>query len=406
MLTSYILDWLSLGFRWLHVLAAIAWIGSSFKYVWVDNNLRKPPKWKEDKGIKGDVWVIHGGGIYEFQKYNVAPERMPDVLHWVKWESYTTWLTGFMLVSVIYYGQAATYMLAAEGLITSPMISVLAGLGFLLGTLGIYECLIRTPLVRKGPVFAVTMGSVLLGLSYLAFELFAPRAAALHVGAAIGTLMTGNVFFGIVPSQKAFVKAIEEGREPDVNRAAFAKLRSTHNNYFTLPVIMLMISNHYPIIYSHAHGWLLIVAIGAISAYARHFFNLRNQGVLKPHILAIAAVAMVAVAYAIRPIPVALTQADTEVETQTHSLPPVTDLEGLSLIQTHCSNCHSTTPTQPGFVAPPAGIVFESADQIKALAPKVRSVAVDSQYMPLGNFTNMTTEERLRLGRWLDGLSQ
>lgn len=405
MLTSYVLDWLSLGFRWFHVLAAIAWIGSSFKFVWVDNNLRKPPKWKEDKGIKGDVWVIHGGGIYEFQKYNVAPERMPDVLHWVKWESYTTWLTGFILLSVIYYGQAATYMLAADGFITSPMASVIAGVAFLLGTLVIYECLIRTPLVQKGPVFAVTMGLVLLALSFIAFQLFAPRAAALHVGAAIGTIMSGNVFFGIIPSQKAFVKAIAEGTEPDTGRAAFAKLRSTHNNYLTLPVIMLMISNHYPVIYSHAQGWLLIIAIGAISAYARHFFNLRNQGVSKPHILVIALAAMIAVAYVIRPLPTTPVHS-MAVEGEVPIVVAESHEEGMALMQTHCANCHSNTPTQPGFVAPPAGIVFESAEQIQAFIPKIRSVAVDSMYMPLGNFTKMTPEERQQLGVWLDSLQK
>ena len=300
MLSAYLLDWASLLVRWLHVLAAIAWIGSSFKYVWIDNNLRKPAQWKRDKGIKGDVWVIHGGGIYEFQKYNVAPEKMPDVLHWVKWESYTTWLSGFLLVGIIYYSQASSYLLASSGLITDPGMAVVSGLLFLAGTLALYELLIRTPLVNDGRVFAVLMVAVFTGLSYLAFELFSPRAAALHVGAAMGTIMSGNVFFGIVPAQKVFLKAIEEGREAPEATAAFAKLRSTHNNYFTLPVIMLMISNHYPVLYSHAQGWLLIICVAVISAYARHFFNLRNRGVNKPHIVIIAVLALAAVVGAAR----------------------------------------------------------------------------------------------------------
>lgn len=391
-MSAYILDWISLAFRWLHVLAAIAWIGSSFKYVWIDNNLRKPPQWKTDKGIKGDVWVIHGGGIYEFQKYNVAPERMPEVLHWVKWESYTTWLSGFLLVTVVYYSQASSYLLAPDGIINNPFLAVASGIGFLLTTLGLYELLIRTPLVRSGPVFAITMTLLLTGLSFVAFQLFAPRAAALHIGAAIGTIMSGNVFFGIVPAQKAFVKSIAANQPPPEARAAFAKLRSTHNNYFTLPVIMLMISNHYPVIYSHPWGWLLIIAVGAISAYGRHFFNLRNQGVVKPSILVVVAVAVVLLITVARlTSSVSVANSDAQVSEQ----------QALAIVAEHCTGCHAQQPSQPGFVAPPAGIILEDASHILAWKERILAVAVQSQYMPLGNMTNMTEEQRQALGAWL-----
>ncbi|GAB2195918.1 urate hydroxylase PuuD [Sessilibacter sp. MAH4] len=403
-MSAYLLDWLSLAFRWLHILAAVAWIGSSLKYVWIDNNLRKPPQWKADKGIKGDVWVIHGGGIYEFQKYDLAPEKMPDVLHWVKWESYTTWLSGFLLISIVYYSQASSYLVTPDGLITDPTQAVLAGIGFLATTVVVYELLIRTPLVTKGLLFAAIMSLFFLGLSYLAFQLFSPRAAALHVGAAIGTLMSGNVFFGIVPAQKAFIKAIESGQEPDAKKAAFAKQRSMHNNYFTLAVVLLMISNHYPILYSHEYGWFLIVAVGVLSAYIRHFFNLKNRGVLRPQILIISAAFIVALIYFAKP------NIGHSVAAANHSSAITEDMRleqeavALDIVSQHCSGCHSLEPTQPGFVAPPAGLVLDSKNHIVASKDRILAVSVQSQYMPLGNLTGMTQAEREQLGEWLVGL--
>ncbi|TQV86207.1 urate hydroxylase PuuD [Exilibacterium tricleocarpae] len=392
-MTAYILDWLSLLARWFHVLVGIAWIGGSFLYVWMDNHLERPPQWKADKGIKGDVWAIHGGGIYEFQKYQVAPAQMPATLHWVKWESYFTWLSGMALLAFIYYGQARSYMMIDGGLLSEPWMAVVAGLGFLAGASAGYEILIRTPLVNKGQVFAATMVIYLLGLSYLAMALFAPRAAVIHLGAAIGTLMVGNVFFGIIPSQKRFIAAIEAGQPPDVAGAAFAKLRSTHNNYLTLPVLLCMVANHYPMLYSRESGWLLIVVVAAISAYARHFFNLRHRGIYKPHILVVAAAALLLVAVLIRP-ETAPARTGAEVVGQV--------ADGMPLVQKHCTGCHRRQPTQPGFVAPPAGVLLESEAQVLALAARIKQVSVATHYMPLGNVTQMQEVERRQLGAWLD----
>lgn len=396
-MTAYILDWLSLLFRWGHVLAGIAWVGGSFLYVWIDNNLEKPPQWKEDKGILGDVWVIHGGGIYEFQKYKLAPPVMPAILHWVKWESYFTWLTGILLLCFIYYGSAESYLMTSESIFSSPWQAVLASIFLLSANTAIYESLIRTPLVNRGPVFAAAMTGYFLLFSFVAMELFAPRAAAIHLGIAIGSIMTGNVFFGIMPSQRAFVSAIENGQTPDASRAAFAKLRSTHNNYLTLPVLMCMISNHYPMLYSHANGWVILVVVGAISAYARHFFNLKNRGVTKPHILVIAALAMASVAFYMRPAAPAAANVDAL------SIEAVAELkqEGQTIVQTHCAACHASRPEHPAFNAPPAGVVLESEKQIAGHTDKIRAAAVQSTYMPLGNVTGMTEQERRSLDAYL-----
>ena len=285
-------------------------------------------------------------------------------------------------------------MLASDGIITNPHWAVVAGIGFLWANLAAYEGLIRTPLVNKGPVFAVTMAVFFLCSSYVAFELFAPRAAALHLGAAVGTIMSGNVFFGIVPAQKAFVRAIESGQPPPEAKAAFAKLRSTHNNYLTLPVIMLMISNHYPILYSHPHGWLLVIAVALISAYARHFFNLRNQGKTKPSILLIAAMGLV--------LTISLAQATAFKTLNASSVQAgVTDAQAMAIVAEHCQGCHAEQPTSPGFLAPPAGVILETPQQTKAWRERVLAVSVHSQYMPLGNLTGMTEEQRQSLGAWL-----
>ena len=398
-MTAYILDWLSLLFRWGHVLAGIAWVGGSFLYVWIDNNLEKPPQWKEDKGILGDVWVIHGGGIYEFQKYTLAPPVMPKLLHWVKWESYFTWQTGILLLCFIYYGSAESYLMAGDSVFTSPVQAVLASVLLLAANTAVYEGLIRTPLVRKGPVFAVTMFGYFLLFSYVAMELFAPRAAAIHLGIAIGSIMTGNVFLGIVPSQKSFVKAIENGVQPDADKAAFAKLRSTHNNYLTLPVLMCMISNHYPMLYSHPQGWFWLVIVAGISAYARHYFNLKNRGVSKPYILVIAVAAILAVAFAMRPMPL-----NTSIDGLESSEMSALLIEGRQIVDTHCVDCHAASPASPAFAAPPAGVVLETAEQVLQFSDKILTVSVQSTYMPLGNMTGMTDEERETLGLYLSSL--
>ena len=240
-----LLEWLNLAFRWFHVVAAIAWIGASFYFIWLDLNLRPPPQWKTDQGIKGDLWAIHGGGIYEVAKYHERPAEMPVKLHWFKWEAYSTWLSGTGLLILMYYLQAQNYLVGHNTLIQSPGWAVVASAIFILGGQLIYEVLLRTPLVKRGLLIAVALLVIITAASYIAHQLFSPRAAYLHVGAMIATWMAGNVFWGIMPAQRKFVAAVSNNQAPDTHAMGFAKLRSTHNNYLTLPVIFCMLSNHY-----------------------------------------------------------------------------------------------------------------------------------------------------------------
>ncbi len=388
---AYIVDWLSLIVRWLHLITGIAWIGASLHFVWLDNSLQDPPQWKKDKGIKGDLWSIHGGGIYEFNKYKLAPPEWPDTLHWSKWEAYTTWITGTLLIVAVYYLQAQSFLVGPDNWISDPQTAVWASVGFLGLGVGFYEIAVRSPLKYKAITFAVLLVIYLTFLSWLSVQLFSDRAAYLHIGAVMGTIMAGNVFLGIIPAQKSFVRAVEAGKEPDGSLAEFAKLRSTHNNYFTLPVLFCMISNHYPFLYGHEYNWLILVYVMAVMAYARHFFNLRHRGIVNPWILVRAIGAFLILATFLgyeRMIPAETTDAGLTTE------------EAMRIVKDNCTVCHSTSPSYPGFAAAPAGVVMDSLDDVTTSANRIK-VAMQSNYMPLGNVTHLSSENRAALIQWL-----
>lgn len=402
-----ILEWFNLAFRWFHVVAGIAWIGASFYFIWLDLSLREPPQWKTDKGVKGDLWAIHGGGIYEVAKYNLRPDVMPAKLHWFKWEAYSTWLSGTGLLILMYYLQAQSYLVGHNTWIQSPGFAIASSVAFIVVGQVCYEVLIRTPLVRKGLVFAASLLLLITLASWLAHHLFSARAAYLHVGAMIATWMAGNVFWGIIPAQRKFVAAVSANQEPNLDIALFAKLRSTHNNYLTLPVIFCMISNHYPFIYGHAYNWLALVAIGALLAWGRHFFNLKHCGIIKPGILISAAVGMFLVA-------VVMAHTNQSFSTVSQLVPGVRDKaitdesaalpthvqRVQQLVSVHCSNCHAIVPRQMGFSAAPGGLIIENPEQL--IQHKMRAMpAIQSGYMPLGNFTQITDDERQLILSWL-----
>ncbi|HSC66659.1 MAG TPA: urate hydroxylase PuuD [Cellvibrio sp.] len=404
LISSLVLEWLNLAFRWVHVVAAIAWIGASFYFIWLDLSLREPPQWKIDKGVKGDLWAIHGGGIYEVAKYHLRPQEMPVKLHWFKWEAYSTWLTGTGLLILMYYLQAQTYLVGHNTLIQSPGLAIIASVTFILGGQLIYELLLRTPLVKRGLVIAAALLTIITLASYVAHQLFSARAAYLHVGAMIATWMAGNVFWGIMPAQRKFVAAVSNNEAPDTCAMAFAKLRSTHNNYLTLPVIFCMLSNHYSFLYSHAYSWLVLVAICVCLAWGRHFFNLKHLGVVKPVILVTSLLGIIAIAIIMSVTASignsAASNSANKIESDLQSA-VIDDAKITQLVQVHCANCHSTSPSQPGFNAAPAGLIIDSATQLQA--QKIRALpALYSGYMPLGNFHQLTELERKSLIDWLN----
>ena len=373
----YANEWLSFLARWLHVMAGIVWIGTSFYFVALDNHLRENVSWE-----------IHGGGFYRIEKFAPAPPRLPDVLHWFKWEAYTTWLSGFALLVFLYYFNATTYLVLPGGpLGTGWSITVsvvLLGVAWL-----VYDGLCRV--LRN----ELALTGVLLGLTTLAAwgatELFAPRAAYVQVGAMLGTIMVANVFFVIIPAHRGLIRAKEAYRDPDPGPALEAKRRSVHNNYLTLPVVFAMLSNHFPAAYTHSYSWLVLVALMAIGAWIRHFFNLRHAGRNVWWIPLTAALGIAAVAVAIRPTG---GSGGTAVASGSVSF-----AQAEAIVQQRCVPCHSAHPTR--VAAAPLGIELDTAAQIHAQAEAIKRVAVDSQLMPLGNATGMTQAERDELGAWI-----
>jgi uncharacterized membrane protein len=393
---AYLSEWLGLIVRWFHVIAGVAWIGASFYFVWLDNHLREPPQWKKQEGIKGDLWAIHGGGIYEVAKYQLGPKQMPRELHWFKWEAYSTFLSGMALLFLVYYLGSPGYLIDPSKADISLGTGVAIGLGTLAAVMVVYEGLIRSPLAGNGKAFGLVLFAILLLVDWGLFQVFSGRGAYIHVGAVIGTIMVANVFLGIIPSQRALVNAVNEGREPDervARLAGLAKLRSTHNNYLTLPVIFIMISNHYPMLYGHPHGWAILAAIGFITAFARHYFNLKHRDINKPSILVASAIMTIALIWVIAPTPATSGGGAGNAA--------VSDDTVTTIVETHCVACHAESPAHPGFQSAPAGIKLDDLSLLAEHNGKVRQSAVNTHYMPLGNMTGMTEEEREQLGVWL-----
>ena len=374
----YANEWLSFLARWLHVMAGIVWIGTSFYFVALDNHLRDNASWE-----------IHGGGFYRVEKFTPAPPRLPDVLHWFKWEAYTTWLSGFALLVFLYYFNASTYLVKPGGPLGtewSIAISiVLLGVAWI-----VYDVLCR--LVRE----ELELGVLVLGLTTLAAwgatELFASRAAFVQVGAMLGTIMVANVFVIIIPAHWGLIRAKEAYRDPDPGPALEAKRRSVHNNYLTLPVLFAMLSNHFPTAYTHSYSWLVLVAMMAIGAWIRLFFNLRHAGRNVWWIPLTAALGIAAVAVAIRP-------EEGGSGDRAAASSSVTFARANAIVQQRCVPCHAAHPTR--VAAAPLGIELDTAAQMHAQAQAIRRVAVDSQLMPLGNATGMTQAEREELGSWI-----
>ncbi len=413
-LLAYGVDWLNLLVRWLHLITGIAWIGASFYFVWLDNSIR-PPKPGSDlakKGVSGELWAVHGGGFYNPQKYLVSPAELPSDLHWFKWEAYATWLSGFSLLFIVYYFNASAMMIDKSVADLSQLQAIGLGLGSLLLGWIVYDTLCRSPLGQKDGLLGAVMFVFIVGMAYVLTKFLSGRAAYIHVGAMIGTMMVGNVLMLIIPGQRKLVEAMEQGKSPDPIHGKKAKQRSVHNNYFTLPVLLIMISNHYAMTYSHAYSWLLLGAIIAAGVLIRHFFNLRHHG--KQHwaypAAGVAILIAVAVAIAPRPAPapapVIAAAASTEgAAADAHAAAPAAAAAPefgrvQAIVAQRCATCHSAQPTQPGFATAPAGIKFDTPELIHQNAAKINQQAVVLKAMPIGNMTKITPEERAELGAW------
>jgi uncharacterized membrane protein len=388
---AYALDWSNLLVRLLHVTAAIAWIGTSFYYIALDYHLLEPKNpADEEAGVAGEVWEIHGGGFYRVEKYRVAPRTLPSPLHWFKWEAYTTWLSGFALLIVLYYANASTYLVDRSVADISPLAAVAISVGILVVGWFVYDSFSRL-LEGHDRWLAVSIALVIAITAFGVSQLFSPRASYIQVGAMIGTWMAANVLFVIIPGQEELVAAKRAGREPDPIYGIRGKQRSIHNNYLTLPVLFAMLSNHFPFTYGHDYGWLILLVMMGLGAWIRHFFNLRNQGRVVWAIPISAGVAVLLLAVAIYPREAAAPAR------------AVTFAQAQAVIAQRCVPCHSATPVQPGFTSAPNGVMFDTPDQITARAQQIYQQAVVTRNMPFGNLTNMTQAERDTLAGWYQG---
>ena len=385
-------EWASLMIRWLHLAAGIAWIGTSFYFIWLDHSLRTRAGLAE--GVLGESWSVHGGGFYHAQKYTVAPDEMPPELHWFKYEAYFTWLSGFALLVVVYYFGATSYLIDPTRADLAPFAAIAASLGFLVGSWLVYEALCRSPVGRSTPMLAVSVLLLILASAFFLTQIFSDRAAFLHVGALIGTIMSANVFVVIIPNQKKVVADLIAGRTPDPALGAQAKQRSLHNNYLTLPVLLLMVSAHYPMLFSGGTkwGWLVIAFIVVAGGVIRHFFNTHHAGG-RGMVLAwqwpVAVLLALGLIFFIASRGPALSEEN------------VSDTQALEIVTTHCAGCHASQPINAAFSAPPGGIVLDNLAAVKRHRQQVLAQAVTSQAMPLGNTTGMTAPERAELGQWL-----
>ena len=388
---AYIADWLNLLIRWSHMIAGIGWIGASFYFIALDVSLKKRDKMNE--GVYGTAWEVHGGGFYHVEKYMVAPKHLPDDLIWYKWEAYLTFLTGFALLIVQYYFNARAYLIDPNVLAMTPAEAILISVASLAAGWFAYDGLCRSALGRNTPVLAVVVFALIVGAAYLFTHVFSGRGALIHVGAFVGTIMAANVFRVIIPNQRKIVASLLKGEAPDPRLGAIGKQRSVHNTYLTLPVLLMMVSNHYPMLTNHPQSWLLVALILVVGGTVRHFWVRHEAGDATAKILwapGVAALGLVAALILTAP------RANPALAGVT-----VSDADILALTARHCTMCHAAKPTHDGFAEAPKGVTLQRIEDIRRYAALIEQQAVKSDAMPLGNETGITTAERDKLGAWI-----
>jgi uncharacterized membrane protein len=392
MIDPGLMEWVNLALRWTHVMAGIVWIGTSFYFIALDSALKS--RGGLPTGVFGESWQVHGGGFYRMQKYTVAPRELPEELTWFKWEAYATWLSGFALLIGLYYWNAELYLIDPEVMDLSPTQAILVSLISLIVGYGVYEGLCRSPLAKDDTRLAI-VGFALLVLVAWAYTLvFSGRGAYIHVGALIGTIMVASVAHVIIPNQRKVVAALKAGEAPDPELGREAKQRSLHNNYLTLPVVFVMISNHYPLAFASRWNWLILAIIIVVGFAIRHFYNSRHKGLPSPWwTWGVAAGGMALV--------ILLGNWQPTVEEASAPAPAAPEFAQVEeIVISRCSMCHAQEPVWEGIVAPPKGVMLDTPARIAAHREAILLQAARTHAMPPGNLTGITPEERQALAAW------
>jgi uncharacterized membrane protein len=387
---AHVMEWLNLMVRWTHVVFGIAWIGASFYFIFLENSLNRTENLRDE--LAGNLWAIHGGGFYYVEKFKSAPNAIPKHLHWFKYEAYFTWLSGFVLLMLVYFMNAKAMMIDSSVSNINENEAIAIGLGTLLFGWIIYDAMCKTALLQKKKLFGVIGYLIIVLIAFVLCKLLNGRAAFMLVGALIGTIMAGNVFFCIIPSQKALVAAAKANKPVNPELGKIAGLRSLHNNYMTLPVIFIMISNHFPTTFGSNFNWAVLAGLTIASVAVRHYINLYEKGQKAVWMLPFAAIAMLALIIVTAPAP----------KKTAKDLPPVSISEVMPIIQKRCVNCHSANPTDDVNTVAPNGIMFDTPADVKKHADRILVRAVQTKTMPQGNKTNITEKEREQIGIWIE----
>lgn len=384
----HMMEWLNIVVRVMHITFGIAWIGASFYFVFLENALNRTKDVRDE--LAGNLWAVHGGGFYYLEKYKVAPQKIPKDLHWFKYEAYFTWLSGIGLLFIVYYFNATAFLIDKQVLDISPIKAIGISMASFVAAWLVYDLACKTPLVKNVVLFAVLGFLFAAGFAYEYAHLFSARAAYIHFGAMLGTIMVANVFFNIIPAQKEMVKAAKEGRPLNPELGKNAGLRSLHNNYFTLPVLFVMVSNHFPSTFGSAYNWIVLLLISVGAAGIKHYLNLREKGHISVWVAPVSVVILLAAAFITAP------------PLHPGECKPVSFAQIQPIITQRCLTCHSARPTDDTWTAPPNGVVYDTPADIIKLKDKIMERVVLNKSMPQNNKTGMTPEERDLVRCWIE----
>lgn len=386
---SHLMEWLNIIVRVMHITFGIAWIGASFYFVFLENALNRTEDVRDE--LAGNLWAVHGGGFYYLEKYKIAPRSIPKHLHWFKYEAYFTWLSGFCLLFIVYYFNASAFLIDKNVLDIKASTGILIGVGSFVAAWILYDLLCKSPLIKNKLMFALVGTAILVGFAFFYSHVFSSRAAYIHFGAMLGSIMVANVFFVIIPGQKEMVKAAKEGRPLDPLLGKNALNRSLHNNYFTLPVLFVMVSNHFPSTFGYQHPWLILSIISIGAAGVKHYLNLREKNKQTVWVMPISVLILLAAAFISAP--------DRNPEACKSK---VSFSEVNNIVQKRCIACHSAKPTDDFYKMPPNGVMYDTPDGIVAKKDLIMQRVVLTKTMPQNNKTNMTEAERNTIRCWIE----